>query len=459
MNNDDIAIRVENINKIYRIGVKEKLHDSFGRTLFNFIRSPMMNYKKYRALYTFDDIQSDGVSSHTARDDIIWAVKDVSFEVKKGEVLGLIGGNGAGKSTLLKILARITDPTNGQAQIQGRISSLLEVGTGFHQELTGRENVYLNGTILGMKKREIERKYDEIVEFSGVEKFIDTPVKRYSSGMKVRLAFAVAAFMEPEILLVDEVLAVGDTAFQEKCIGKMSDISMQGRTVIFVSHNMAAIEHLCERVILLESGKIKLDAQPNVAIAEYFESLSAFSKVQDLALVPRKKGFFPVIQKVEFKNKNGNTVSSVQTGDELTVHIHYHHSEGLKDPHFGLVFENLMGVKIFWVQTKMQKGPLPDLTHKGIIECRIPRLPLLVGKYFLTVGCGAQSQQLDNIERGCQLQVTDADVFGTGRNPNPKIALIFVDAEWDVVDGINDPMKNYTEVGSHLCPKSAEKNT
>jgi lipopolysaccharide transport system ATP-binding protein len=442
MNNDDIAIRVENITKIYRIGVKERMHDSFGRTLFDFIRSPMKNYKKYRSLYTFDDIDSDGTSSNSAQNDIIWAVKDISFELKRGEVLGLIGGNGAGKSTLLKILARITDPTSGQAQIRGRISSLLEVGTGFHQELTGRENVYLNGTILGMKKREVERKFDEIVEFSGVEKFIDTPVKRYSSGMKVRLAFAVAAFMEPEILLVDEVLAVGDTAFQEKCIGKMSDISMQGRTVIFVSHNMAAIEHLCERVILLESGKIKLDAEPSVAIAEYFESLSVFSKNQNLALISRNKGFVPVIQKVEFKDKNGNFTSTIKTGDELTVIIHYCHSEGLKDPHFGLVFENLMGIKIFWVQTKMQKGPLPDLARTGIVECRIPRLPLLAGKYFLTVGCGAQAQQLDNIERGCQLQVAEADVFGTGREPNPKIALIFVDAEWDVIEGIEYPLKN-----------------
>ena len=442
MNTDDIAIRVENLNKIYRIGIKEKMHDSFGRAFFDFVRSPLKNYKKYRSLYTFDDVNPDGADSISAHDDIIWALRDVSFEVKKGEVLGLIGGNGAGKSTLLKILARITDPTGGQAQIRGRISSLLEVGTGFHQELTGRENVYLNGTILGMTKKEVDRKFDEIIEFSGVEKFIDTPVKRYSSGMKVRLAFAVAAFMEPEILLVDEVLAVGDAAFQEKCIGKMSEVSMQGRTVIFVSHNMAAIEHLCKRVIVLESGKIKLDTEPNLAITQYFESISVFSKIHELAKIPRQKGFFPVIQKVEFKDEEGNSVSSIQSGDELTVHIHYRHSEKLKDPHFGLVFENLMGIKIFWVQTKMQKGPLPDLAHEGIVECRIPRVPLLAGKYFLTVGCGAQTIQLDNIERGCQLQVTEADVFGTGRIPHPKIAMIFVDAEWDVVDGIDNPLKN-----------------
>ena len=277
MNSNNIAIKVENINKIYRIGVKEKIHDTFGGALFDFLKSPLNNYKKYRSLYKFDDLNSPELSSDLKKNDIIWAIEDVSFEVNKGEVLGLIGGNGAGKSTLLKILARITDPTSGRAQIHGRLSSLLEVGTGFHQELTGRENIYLNGTILGMKKREVDRNFDEIVDFSGVEKFIDTPVKRYSSGMKVRLAFAVAAFMEPEILLVDEVLAVGDATFQKKCIGKMSEVSRQGRTVIFVSHNMAAIQHLCERVILLEAGKIKLDAEPNLAIAEYFKSNSSAS--------------------------------------------------------------------------------------------------------------------------------------------------------------------------------------
>jgi len=436
MSDKDVAIRVENISKRYRIGLKEDMHDSFGGALFGFIKSPIKNFKKYRSYYKFDDIDLNGVNSDINNSDIVWALKGVSFEVRKGEVLGLIGGNGAGKSTLLKILAKITDPTSGQAKIRGRISSLLEVGTGFHQELTGRENVFLNGTILGMSKREIENKFDEIVDFSGVEKFIDTPVKRYSSGMKVRLAFSVAAFMEPEILLVDEVLAVGDAAFQTKCLGKMSEVSKQGRTIIFVSHNMAAIEHLCDRVIVLESGKIKLDTDPNLAIAKYFESISTFAKVKNLGEVPRKSGYTPVIQKVEFINQKGDSVSTVQTGDTLIVHIHYNHSDILKDPHFGLVFENLVGVKIFWVQTKLQKGKLPDLTTSGIIECKIPRLPLLAGTYLVTVGCGSQSQQLDLIERGCQLQVTEADVFGTGRKPNPKISLIFVDADWQVIKGI-----------------------
>jgi lipopolysaccharide transport system ATP-binding protein len=435
MRNDDLAIKASNINKIYRIGVKDRIHDSFSRAVFDFMKSPITNYRKYRSLYRFDDIASSEMDLDAQQDDIIWAVKDVSFEMKKGEVLGLIGGNGAGKSTLLKILARMTDPTSGRAEIRGRMSSLLEVGTGFHQELTGRENVYLNGTILGMKKKEVDRKFDEIVDFSGVEKFIDTPVKRYSSGMKVRLAFAVAAFMEPEILLVDEVLAVGDATFQTKCIGKMSEVSRQGRTIIFVSHNMAAIEHLCQRVILLEKGRIKLDTDPGHAISEYFESISTYAKFKDLAKIPRKTGYSPVIQKVEFLNQKGNPVATVQSGDAITVRIHYQHSDILRDPYFGLVFETLVGVKVFWVQSKMQKGPLPDLAESGIVECRIPRLPLLAGTYLVTVGCGSQLEQLDHIERGAELQVAEADVFGTGRKPNPKVALIFVDADWEVVKG------------------------
>jgi lipopolysaccharide transport system ATP-binding protein len=435
MSSNNIAIKVENINKIYRIGVKEEMHDSFGGAMFGFIKNPIKNYKKYRSFYKFDDIDLNNLNPDSNNGDTVWAVRDVSFELKKGEVVGLIGGNGAGKSTLLKILARITDPTNGQAEIHGRISSLLEVGTGFHQELTGRENVFLNGTILGMKKIEVDHKFDEIVDFSGVEKFIDTPVKRYSSGMKVRLAFAVAAVMEPEILLVDEVLAVGDASFQAKCLGKMSEVSQQGRTIIFVSHNMAAIEHLCKRVILLESGKVKLDTDPGNAITEYFKSISILTGNKNLAEVPRKSGLTPVIQKIEFVDQKGNSITSVPTGDPLTVHIHYNHSDILKDPYFGLIFETYMGVKVFWVQTRLQRGTFPDLATSGIIECKIPRLPLVAGTYFLTIGCGSQSNQLDFIERGCQLQVTEADVFGTGRMPNPKISLIFVDADWEVIEG------------------------
>ena len=273
MNSKDTAITIEGLSKCYRIGLKENIHDSFAGAIFDFIKSPLTNYRKYRSLYNFDDVKKSSDSDSVAnRSDIIWALKDITFDAKRGEVLGIIGRNGAGKSTLLKILSKITDPTRGRAEIHGRISSLLEVGTGFHQELTGRENVYLNGTVLGMTKKEVDSKFDEIVDFSGVEKFLDTPVKRYSSGMKVRLAFAVAAHLEPEILIIDEVLAVGDARFQRKCLNKMQDIGKEGRTVLFVSHNIPAVTRLCDKAILLDQGKLIKYGLSHEVVATYFSN-------------------------------------------------------------------------------------------------------------------------------------------------------------------------------------------
>jgi lipopolysaccharide transport system ATP-binding protein len=262
----DIAIRVNNLSKRYRIGLKEEVHDTFAETLVSYLCSPLQNLKKLRRLSQFKGNGNDS-------DDVIWALKDIAFEVKQGEVIGIIGRNGAGKTTLLKILSKITFPTTGRVELRGRVASLLEVGTGFHAELSGRDNVYLNGTILGMTKREIDRKFDKIVDFSGVEKFIDTPVKRYSSGMRVRLAFSVAAHLEPEILLIDEVLAVGDAAFQRKCLGKMSEVAAAGRTVLFVSHNMDAVEKLCPRVILIEEGLLVHDGKDVRRIIDQYLSI------------------------------------------------------------------------------------------------------------------------------------------------------------------------------------------
>ena len=264
-NSEQFAIISSNISKRYRIGVKEKLNDTFISAAIDYLMSPFENFKKLKNLSNFRETE------HNAG-DIIWALKKISFEVKHGEVIGIIGSNGAGKSTLLKVLSKITEPTSGKIEINGRIASLLEVGTGFHADLTGRENVYLNGTILGMSKKEIDAKFKEIIEFSGVEKFIDTPVKRYSSGMKVRLAFAVAAFLEPEILLVDEVLAVGDAEFQRKCLGKMANISEEGRTVLFVSHNMSAMQSLCSKAIVLNEGKVIFNGDTREAINYYLKT-------------------------------------------------------------------------------------------------------------------------------------------------------------------------------------------
>jgi lipopolysaccharide transport system ATP-binding protein len=260
------VISVENLSKAYRIGLKEEVPDTLTSALIGFAKAPLRKFQELRRLDTF---------RHTGEaDDIVWALKDVSFEVQEGEVLGVIGRNGAGKSTLLKILSRITEPTSGRAVIRGRVSSLLEVGTGFHPELSGRENVYLNGTILGMTKAEIDAKFDEIVDFSGVEKFLDTPIKRYSSGMKVRLAFAVAAHLEPEILIIDEVLAVGDAEFQKKCLGKMQDVARGGRTVLFVSHNMEAVTALCSRALLVVGGRGVVDGNVTTAVQRYYDAMA-----------------------------------------------------------------------------------------------------------------------------------------------------------------------------------------
>ena len=264
------AIRVENLSKQYRLGSRAKeSYRTLRETITNTITAPFRNLAR-----------SFQQRAHGADEpDTIWALKDVSFEVQPGEVVGIIGRNGAGKSTLLKILSRITEPTTGRVELRGRVGSLLEVGTGFHPELTGRENIYLNGAILGMTRSEIDRKFDEIVAFAEIEKFLDTPVKRYSSGMYVRLAFAVAAHLEPEILIVDEVLAVGDAEFQKKCLGKMKDVGRDGRTVLFVSHNMAAIQSLCLRGLILENGWIVGDSPAASAVAQYMKRIETRSVV------------------------------------------------------------------------------------------------------------------------------------------------------------------------------------
>ena len=260
------AIIVENLSKLYRIGLAEQRSETLTGALGNFFRSPLRNFKNLRSLTGL------GLEDGNSR-DVIWALREVSIEVREGQVLGIIGANGAGKSTLLKVLAGITDPTVGRAVLRGRVASLLEVGTGFHGDLTGRENIYLNGTILGMKKVEIDQRFEEIVEFSGVRRFIDTPVKRYSSGMTVRLAFAVAAHLESEILLVDEVLAVGDLRFQEKCIGKMGEVARSGRTVLFVSHNLAAVKRLCPESVLLDGGRVAYSGTTGSVISAYRERI------------------------------------------------------------------------------------------------------------------------------------------------------------------------------------------
>ena len=345
MNSSNIVYEVENISKVYRIGAKEKINDSFAGMFLNFIKSPYLNYKKYRSLYKFNEKNLDSGFNSS---DIIWALKEISFKVEQGEVLGIIGRNGAGKSTLLKILSKITYPTYGYVKIYGRVSSLLEVGTGFHPELTGKENIYLNGTILGMRKYEIDGKYDEIVDFSGVEKFINTPVKRYSSGMRVRLAFSVAAHLEPEILIVDEVLAVGDADFQRKCLNKMEAVTQEGRTVLFVSHNMPAINRICSRAIHLEKGKILDDGPVEKVVANYMRSgtnTTASKEWNEKNTAPQ--GPAACLLSVKVKDENGQVVDSIDIRKPVVLEMKYEMLESghVAMPHFGL--KNEFGDSIF----------------------------------------------------------------------------------------------------------------
>ena len=266
------VIKVDHLSKAYRIGQRESMPDTMFDVAKMWATQPFRNLRNLSRLNTFD-VKSDHETIH-------WALRDVTFEVQEGDVLGIIGHNGAGKSTLLKILSRITAPTEGRAEIHGRVSSLLEVGTGFHPELSGRENIYMNGTILGMRKLEIDRRFPEIVEFAGIDEYLDTPIKRYSSGMKVRLAFAVAAHLEPEILIIDEVLAVGDLAFQQKCMSKMGDVATSGRTVLFVSHNLAAVRSLCTSAVLLQGGRIVTQDKTETVVSKYYDQLNSDIKNQ-----------------------------------------------------------------------------------------------------------------------------------------------------------------------------------
>ena len=315
---NDIALHVENVGKRYRIGQREPY-----RTLRETLTRPFTTH--FRHLSSRAREESGG---QAAGNGYIWALKELSFEVKPGEVVGIIGSNGAGKSTLLKILSRITEPTEGAAEIHGRLGALLEVGTGIHPELTGRENIFLSGAILGMGKKEIERKFEAIVTFAEVERFIDTPVKHYSTGMTVRLAFAVAAHLEPEILLVDEVLAVGDMAFQRKCLGKMDDAAQGGRTILFVSHNMGAVRQLCQRVIWLDQGKVVADGNPEDVISRYLaESSRGF-------VITQMESDSLRIEKVVLKDGKGRLRTTFSPGEDLGIEIHFFAKRSIPRPFF-----------------------------------------------------------------------------------------------------------------------------
>ncbi len=394
----DLVIKTEKISKCYRIGSKEAMHDSFSKSILGFIRSPLKNYRKYRSLYRFDDIYDNSRSDSDSKpSNIFWALKDVSFDIKKGETVGLIGGNGAGKSTLLKILSRITSPTNGYAEFRGRVSSLLEVGTGFHPELTGRENVYLNGTILGMRKSEINLKFDEIVEFSGVEKFIDTPVKRYSSGMKVRLAFAVAAHLEPEILIIDEVLAVGDAEFQNKCLGKMKSVAKEGRTIVFVSHNMSAINQLCSRAIWIDNGQVRRSGTTHDIIESYLSSDSQ-SCVGEVLLPDTHINSESKlrIKSVRILSNEGEVTSIVDYKKKFKIEISYELFVNLNGMSIMGKIDDVMGniICVSWDTDITEWKDRVREPGQYTSTCNFPGSLLQHGRYILTVGAFISGKEL-----------------------------------------------------------------
>ncbi len=367
----DLAIKVENISKAYRIGLKEKRHDTLGAALVAWVKSPLQNFRKLKSLTHFN---------HPEDADIFWALRDISFEVRKGEVLGIIGKNGAGKSTLLKILSRITEPTGGRIEIYGRVSSLLEVGTGFNPELTGRENVYLNGTILGMTKKEIDGRFEEIIDFSGIEKFIDTPVKRYSSGMKVRLAFAVAAHLESEILIVDEVLAVGDAEFQKKCLGKMEEISKgEGKTVLFVSHNMSAVSGLCNKGMVLKNGILQFEGSIQPAVQEYLKQYN--NETKQILYKPENApgNEYARLISANIATEIGNEILRVD--DNLKINFEMQLAENIKNDILDITFhlKDELGSLVFVGSTAMHEKSSGNF--KRTASCSIPKRLMNTGSY------------------------------------------------------------------------------
>jgi len=417
----DVAISVENLSKLYRIGEAERRHESLVEMIGATLTAPARNFRRLRGLDTRRDAEADREA-----EDLLWALRDVSFEVKRGEVLGIIGRNGAGKSTLLKVLSRITEPTRGRVRMRGRVSALLEVGTGFHPELTGRENVYLNGTIMGMTKREIDRKFDEIVEFSGVAKFLDTPVKRYSSGMKVRLAFAVAAHLEPEILIVDEVLAVGDASFQKKCLGKMRDVATgQGRTVLFVSHNMAAVQELCTRAIFLENGQYRLDDKPRVVVGHYLSMIKPLSNLDLSERTDRESNGRLKFTKVRII-VDGEEVNLIHHGDDVTFELSFEAQAGAvpRSLRFGISLLNSTGVKFLGIDSGATDFGTSELPSQGTLRCHIPRFPVISGTYRALLFAGVKGEVFDKVEDAFEIEVTGKSY--------PKVGFFSIDHQWSL---------------------------
>ena len=418
--NSDVVIRADRLGKQYLIGHfarRERylaLRDVVAAK-FRRIGRAAVNFASGRPMIPGDKVEE------------LWALRDVSFEIKRGEVAGIIGPNGAGKSTLLKILSRITAPSAGRATIHGRVASLLEVGTGFHPELTGRENIFLNGAILGMSRQEVKSKFDEIVAFADIERFLDTPVKRYSSGMHVRLGFAVAAHLEPEILIVDEVLAVGDAAFQKKCLGKMHEVSSQdGRTVLFVSHNLTAVESLCSRALLLQSGMLALDGTVADVVRCHLQNM-----MNGGTLETNTKTKF--IKSLRLLSADEEESGVFQIGDTVLFDVNLFSPHAVEQPRLGIAIYTPRGDRVATLHTAVQQ--IQDWSFSGQIAARAvwKNVPLNTGVYRIDVSLWSRDGELETITGYTSVDIASKDIYGTGRLPEPSFqGYLIPDVRWQI---------------------------
>ena len=363
-----------------------------------------------------------------------WALKDVDFEVQEGESFGVIGHNGAGKSTLLKILSRITPPTVGEARLRGRVGALLEVGTGFHPELTGRENVFLNGAILNMRRAEIQRRFDEIVEFADIGPFLDTPVKRYSSGMQLRLAFSVAAHLEPEILIVDEVLSVGDVAFQQKCLDRMEGASREGRTIIFISHNLGSVRNLCDRALLLSQGRVSVIGGVSQVVDEYIGEVE-----RDLPRSLRERENRDGSGELRFVDmrmeRDGHVVDSPASGEDVDFVLNYEteRDKPFRAVNFGITIFSLEdNTPLLFLSSETVGAAFRDVPPRGEVRCRLHNCPLPAGQYFMGIWADRAGEMLDGVQRAFEMTVSGGDFYGSGRQPHPDHRTVLVPHDWSV---------------------------
>jgi lipopolysaccharide transport system ATP-binding protein len=422
-------ITVENLSKCYRIGAKEQGYKTIREVILDGFKAPIRNLRQLRGLTKFNSSGSIQAGQKNAS-DVFWALKDVSFEVEHGEVLGIIGRNGAGKTTLLKVLSRITEPTAGDVKIYGRVSSLLEVGTGFHPELTGRENIYLNAAILGMRKTEIEQKFDEIVSFAEIERFIDTPVKRYSSGMYVRLAFAVAAHLEPDILIVDEVLAVGDAAFQKKSLGKMDEVSKSGRTILFVSHNMSAISSLCSQTLVLREGRVEAIGGTNGVIKDYMRDIGSAASIPVTERIDRiGQGR---LRFTDFWFEGPQTGSTISSGEPSSFFMKVSNKtfRDLK-ARLALSVKSLKGEPLLLCDTGMRDQTLiiPSSSEE-VVACKLGNLPLREGEYLVNIAAFVEDEPEDWIAPVAKITVSPSRLDGKQLGEEFPV---FADFGWSVL--------------------------